>query len=154
MNNYDPNSAGLAAGILALIGALLIPIFIILIISIVGHWRVYEKAGKPGWACIIPIYNIIVLLEIVGKPVWWLVLFIIPCVNIVFLIWTLNLLSKSFGQSEGFTVGLVLLNTIFICILGFGKYQYLGPAGAPGVVLKPNNPFSASDYQDPVPPQA
>ena len=115
---------------------------IAIIISIAGAWKVYTKAGKPGWACIIPIYNLIVLLEIVGKPIWWFLLMLIPCVNIVFVIWIYNRLSKSFGQSEGFTVGLILLNPIFMCILGFGNYTYLGPGGAP-----PN--YGAGDYEKP-----
>jgi hypothetical protein len=153
MQDYDSSSA---AGAVALIfGAFLIPLIVIWLITVIGQWKVYTKAGKPGWAAIIPIYNLIVLLEIVGKPVWWIILFLIPCVNIIFLIWTLNLLSKSFGQSEGFTIGLILLGFIFWPILGFGSYQYLGPAGAEGG-LKPNNPFDPN-YKDPFnppPPQA
>jgi hypothetical protein len=144
MQNYDPNSAGAMAGVLALIGVLIIPILIVSLISIIGQWKVYSKAGKPGWACIIPIYNLIVLLEIVGKPIWWIFLFLIPCVNIIFIIWTINLLSKSFGQSEGFTIGLLLLGFIFWPILGFGNYQYLGPAAAEAGGIKPQ------DYQDPL----
>lgn len=92
-------------------------------------WKIFEKAGQPGWAAIIPIYNAIVLLKIVGKPVWWLFLFLIPFVNYVFIIWTYNMLSKSFGKSEGFTVGLVLLSFIFGPILAFGDAKYLGPYG-------------------------
>ncbi|TWI99826.1 hypothetical protein JN11_02241 [Mucilaginibacter frigoritolerans] len=144
MQNYDPNSVGATAGVLALIGVLIIPIIIVSLISIIGQWKVYTKAGKPGWACIVPIYNLIVLLEIVGKPIWWIFLFLIPCVNIIFIIWTINLLSKSFGQSEGFTVGLLLLGFIFWPILGFGNYQYLGPAAAEAGGIKPR------DYQDPL----
>src|ERR1700727_1951234 len=113
MQDYDPNSAGALAGVAAIIGVLIIPLIIVSLISIIGQWKVYAKAGKPGWACIIPIYNLIVLLEIAGKPIWWIFLFLIPCVNIIFVVWTLNLVSKSFGQSEGFTVGLVLLGFIF-----------------------------------------
>lgn len=96
---------------------------------IVSQWKIYSKAGKPGWACLIPIYNIIVLLEIIGKPWWWLFLFLIPIVNIVFAIWTINLLSKSFGKSEGFTIGLILLPFIFFPILGLGDAKYNGPTG-------------------------
>lgn len=98
------------------------------------------KAGKPGWACIIPIYNIIVMLEIVGKPLWWIFLFLIPGVNLVFGIWTINLLSKSFGQSEGFTVGLILLPIIFYPILGFGEATYKGPAAAEASVQETTPP--------------
>lgn len=106
-------------------------ITVVFIVYIAAMWRIYEKAGKPGWAAIIPIYNIIVLLEIVGKPWWWLLLMLIPVVNIVFAVWMINLLSKSFGKSEGFTVGLILLGFIFYPILGFGNAEYKGPAGAP-----------------------
>ena len=112
MDNYGSSPAE-AAGILAIISAFIIPIIALWVIMVVAHWKIYTKAGKPGWAAIIPIYNIIVLLEIVGKPVWWVILFLIPCVNIIFAVWTVNLLSKSFGQSEGFTVGLLLLSFIF-----------------------------------------
>ncbi len=102
----------------------------IAIFLIVAEWKIYEKAGKPGWAVLIPIYNVIVLLEIIGKPWWWLLLLLIPIVNIIFGIWMFNLLSKSFGYSEGFTVGLVLLPIIFYPILGFGSAAYKGPAGS------------------------
>ena len=101
----------------------------IIVLIIAAQWKIFTKAGKPGWAVIIPIYNIIVLLEIIGKPWWWLILFIIPFVNIIFGIWATNLLSLSFGKNEGFTVGLLLLAIIFYPILGFGSAQYKGPAG-------------------------
>ena len=101
----------------------------IIALLLVSMWKVYTKANKPGWASIIPIYNIIVLLEIVGKPWWWIFLFMIPIANLVFSIWMMNLLSKSFGQSEGFTVGLILLPIIFFPILGLGDAKYNGPAG-------------------------
>lgn len=94
------------------------------------YWRIFEKAGKPGWAAIIPIYNTIILLEIVGKPWWWILLFLIPGVNIVFAIWMVNLLSLSFGKGIGFTLGLIFLNAIFYPILAFGMAEYQGPAGA------------------------
>src|ERR1700726_973704 len=102
MNNYESNSPATFEAITAVIGAMLIPLFIIAVITLIGKWKIYEKAGKPGWAALIPVYTWIVMLEIVGKPIWWIFLFFIPCVNIVFMIWTVNLLSKSFGQTEGF----------------------------------------------------
>ena len=111
-------------GPLELLIVLLFPIFLFL----VPLWKIFVKAGKPGWACLIPIYNIIVLLEIVGKPAWWIILLILPFVNIVFEIWVANLLSLRFGKSEGFTVGLILLPYIFIPILGYGDAQYTQPA--------------------------
>lgn len=102
---------------------------LIIVIYIAGMWRIFEKAGKPGWAAIIPIYNIIVLLEIVGKPWWWILLLLVPIVNIVIAIMMSNLLSKSFGQGIGFTLGLIFLGFIFYPMLGFGNYEYQGAAG-------------------------
>jgi hypothetical protein len=146
MENLDSSSTSSMAAVAAIISACIIPILIVAVIMIIANWKIYEKAGKPGWAAIIPIYNIIVLLEIIGKPTWWIILFLIPCVNIIIIVWTTNLLSKSFGQSEGFTVGLLLLGVIFYPILGFGNYQYLGPAGIPGGI-KPIDP--SMGYKDP-----
>ncbi len=93
-----------------------------------GAWKVFEKAGKPGWAAIIPIYNGIVLLEIVGRPIWWIVLIFIPCVNIVISLIVAIDLAKSFGKTEVFGVGLWLLGFVFIPILGFGSDRYVGPS--------------------------
>jgi len=100
----------------------------VIVLEIAAMWKIFVKAGKPGWAAIIPIYNLIVLLEIVGKPLWWIVLFIIPFVNYIFLIWTINLVSLSFGKDVGFTLGLIFLAPIFWPILGFGSAEYQGPA--------------------------
>lgn len=97
------------------------------IIQIISLWKLFEKAGEQGWKSIIPIYNIYILLKIVGKPAWWLILFFIPLVNLVFVIWTYNMLSKSFGKDEAYTVGIVLLSFIFLPLLAFGNAQYLGP---------------------------
>lgn len=95
-------------------------------------WRVFIKAGKPGWAAIVPIYNILVELEIVGRPWWWLLLMFVPVVNVVIGIIVLLDLAKVFGKSSGFGVGLIFLAFIFIPILAFGDARYLGPiAGQP-----------------------
>lgn len=99
----------------------------IIVLMIASQWKIYEKAGQPGWACLVPIYNIIVLLRIVGKPWWWLLLMLVPFANIVILVWMTNLLSKSFGKTEGFTIGLLFLGIIFYPILGFGDAKYQGP---------------------------
>src|SRR5690554_2548856 len=107
-----------------------VAIFLLLIIA---QWKIFVKANKPGWACLIPIYNVIVLLEIIGKPWWWLLLFFVPIANVVIAIWMTNLLSKSFGKDEVFTVGLILLPFVFYPILGLGDAKYNGPAGAANV---------------------
>jgi hypothetical protein len=104
-------------------------ILAIVVFMIAAMWKIFVKAGREGWEAIVPIYNMYVLLKIVGKPGWWLILMLIPIVNYVFVIWTYNMLSKSFGKDEGFTAGLVLLGVVFLPILGFGPAQYLGPYG-------------------------
>lgn len=104
----------------------LIALFVLLIIS---NWVIYEKAGKPGWACIIPIYSNLVLLQIVNKPWWWLLLMCIPYIGLIWAIWQLNLLSKRFGYDEGFTIGLIFLPFIFYPILAFGKSKYIPNSG-------------------------
>jgi Family of unknown function (DUF5684) len=101
-------------------GILIFPILIAVFI-IICMWRIYEKAGQPGWASIIPIYSTIVMLQIIKKPVWWFFMFLIPIVNIVFLIMMINNLSKSFGKGTGFTLGLLFLGIIFYPILAFDK---------------------------------
>lgn len=103
----------------------------IVVFLIAAMWKVFEKAGQPGWAAIIPIYNLYIMTKIAGKPGWWVVMFFIPILNIVFLIWLYNMVSKSFGKDEGFTAGLVILGVIFWPILGFGSAKYQGPYGDP-----------------------
>jgi len=102
----------------------------IVALMIVSIWKVFAKAGKPGWAAIIPIYNVIVLLEIVGKPWWWLLLMLIPIVNIVILIVVYHRLSVVFGHGVGFTLGLIFLGIIFLPILAFGDSKYIGPTAS------------------------
>ncbi|MBM84265.1 MAG: signal peptidase I [Planctomycetaceae bacterium] len=104
---------------------------VVVLISIIPMWVVFSKAGKPGWASIVPIYNMIVLLEICGRPIWWLLLMFIPCVNIVFAIMLLIDLAKAFGKGAGFGVGLILLTPIFMMILAFSSAKYEGPPNTP-----------------------
>jgi len=108
-------------------GVIIVIYLAIIVLMIASMWTIFSKAGKPGWASIVPIYNLIVLLEIVGKPWWWLLLMLIPIVNIVILIIVWHNLSLSFGKSGGFTVGLILLGIIFLPILAFGDAKYVGP---------------------------
>ncbi len=98
---------------------------------IAAMWKVFVKAGQPGWAAIIPIYNLYIMTKIGGKPGWWVLMFLIPIVNLIFFIWLYNMISKSFGKDEGFTAGMVFLGFIFWPILGFGSAKYLGPFGNP-----------------------
>jgi hypothetical protein len=101
------------------------------VVVIIGWWKMFEKAGEPGWAAIIPIFNIIVLLKIAGRPVWWVVLYFIPLVNIVATIILAIDIAKAFGQSAVFGFFLnFLLGGIGYLILGFGNYQYRRPPAA------------------------
>ena len=98
----------------------------IFILVIIAKWRVFEKAGQPGWASIIPYFNFIIILKIVGKNIWWVLWLFVPIANVVVYIWVTNLLAKRFGQNEGFTLGLLLLPFIFYPILGFGNARFQG----------------------------
>lgn len=98
----------------------------ILVLLIVSMWKIYTKAGKPGWAAIVPFYNILVLLEIVKKPWWWMLLMIIPYIGVIWGIWAINLLVKSFGKDAAFTVGCLFLPFVFFPILAFGNHHYQG----------------------------
>ena len=104
----------------------------VVVFYLAAMWKVFTKAGQPGWAAIIPIYNLVVLAQIAGKPVWWVLLMLIPIVNIVVAIMIWHSVSTNFGKGVGFTLGLVFLGFIFIPILAWGDAQYLGPnAGTP-----------------------
>lgn len=117
------NSA--AMGMMAGIGMGMVLVWLgIMVFMIICYWKIFAKAGEPGWACLVPIYNFIVLLKIVNKPWWWLFLMIIPIVNLVIIIMVINRLSLSFGKTAGFTVGLIFLGIVFIPILAFDKSVY------------------------------
>ena len=110
------------------VGAVIVVIYLaVVIVSLAGMWKVFAKAGKPGWGAIVPIYNIVLLLEIVGKPIWWLLLLFIPCVGIVVAVILFIELAKCFGKGAGFGLGLALLSPIFFPLLGFGDAKYRGP---------------------------
>ena len=106
-------------------GILLILIVIALsLFLIVSFWKVFVKAGQPGWGIFIPIYNIYLLLMIAGKPGWWLILYLIPLVNIVIGILVAIDIAKNFGKDSTFGLGLVFLGFIFYPILAFGSATY------------------------------
>ena len=101
------------------------PLLIGIIVLYIGaYWQVFAKAGRPGWAILVPFYNMYVMLDIAGKPGWWLILMCIPVVNIVFVILMYIGLAEAFGKGTAFTIGLVMLPFIFVPILGFGSSTY------------------------------
>ena len=97
---------------------------------VAGLWMVFTKAGEDGWKAIIPIWNVLILLKIVGREWWWIILMLIPIVGfIVWIIVALDL-AKSYGRGTGFGIGLIIFPYIWSLILGFGSDTYRGPAAA------------------------
>jgi len=124
-------AAAAAAAVTGVATVILLMELAVIVLVLAGLWKIFSKAGKPGWAAIIPIYNCVVILEIVGRPIWWIILLLIPCVNIVIMIILMVELAKSFGKDGAFAVGLILLAPIFLLILGFGSAKYQGPVALP-----------------------
>jgi len=112
----------------------------IIVLLVSAQWKVFSKAGQPGWACIIPIYSTYIMTKIGGKPGWWVLMMFVPIANIVYMIWLTNMVSKSFGKDEGFTVGMIFLGIVFWPILAFGSAQYIGPYGDPVAFNEAQNP--------------
>ena len=96
------------------------------VLMIAGGWKTYQKANKPGWAFIIPFYNLWVLVQITENEWWWFILYFIPLIGFVAYIKVLHDLSKCFGKGVGWTLGLLFLPIIFLPLLGFGDAQYQG----------------------------
>ena len=124
--SYSASSQGQAPGPLFWICEIAVTVLIV-----ASTWKIFSKAGQPGWAAIIPIYNFIVWCKIVGRPAWWVLLLLI-CFPIFYIILCIDL-AKSFGKGVGFALGLILLSVIFFPILGFGSATYQGPSVAPKV---------------------
>lgn len=123
MESYDAAYA-VASGVSAVYSIISIAITVL---TLVAMWKIFVKAGKEGWKCLIPFYNTYCLYDIAWGNGWLFLLMFVPCVNIVVWIMMLFKLSKAFGQGTGFGFGLLFLNTIFVLILGFGSAEYVGP---------------------------
>ncbi|HIG81801.1 MAG TPA: signal peptidase I [Verrucomicrobiales bacterium] len=113
------------------LGAGLVIIAVPIAVLIIGIWKVFTKAGKPGWAAIVPIYSIMVMAEIAGKPNWWGLLCLIPFVGLIFTIMIMHGVAEKFGKGIGMTI--LMIFGIGWLILGFGSAQYQG-----GGVAQPN----------------
>ena len=124
------------------LGGFIVVILIIGIIFctllIIALWKMFKKAGEKGWKSIIPIYNLVIAFRISGTSPWLILLYLLAgipiigwIISVAILIYYSNNLAKSFGKDVGYTVGLVIPATswIFLLILGFGKAEYVGPAG-------------------------
>jgi hypothetical protein len=126
------NEDAIAAGVAAFMAAFALVFIAIGVVTLVGMWKVFAKAGQPGWAVLVPIYNIIVLLRVAGLPWYWVFapfVAIIPILGwiayVVWIVWVHHRISTRFGQGVGFTIGLTLLGPIFWLILGFGSSKYV-----------------------------
>lgn len=136
------------------------------VLLIVSMWMIFKKAGKPGWAAIVPFYNIYVEYEITWGSGWRFLMLLIPFYNIILAIQTQVKLAKAFGKGGGFAVGLIFLPYVFQPILAFSDAAYLGVPGKNGYQqprqegYAPNtgsyqqtNTYQQSDYQQPQQPQ-
>lgn len=132
---YDPSYGSMLGGIMAFMGTMWLVTMIISIVCIIGLWKVYSKAGRPGWAALIPFYNQYVLFDIALGNGWKFLTMLIPFYNIYIMFKVYIELAHVFGESTGYGIGLVFLQPIFICLLGFGKAQYA-----------PNGQFAESSY--------
>lgn len=105
------------------------------LLTIVSFWRIYSKAGEAGWKCLIPIYGAVVLQRILGRPGWWVLLLLVPVVNLVISLVECADLARVFGKGIGFALGLIFLGPLFLMVLAFGPAQYVGagPSAAPPV---------------------
>ena len=112
-------------GLIALLGAYLVFVLAIAVVMLISMWKVFSKAGQPGWAILVPIYNLITLLKVVRKPVWWILLMFIPFVNFIIVILIYLELAKVFGKDTGFGLGIVFLPIIFLPMLAFGDSKYV-----------------------------
>ena len=122
-----------AGGIMALLMSCCCPLAIMLVFLVpmlMGMWKTFAKAGQPGWAAFVPIYNIIVMMNIIGQPASRVIFHLIPFVQIYFAIVDTLALVRCFGKDVGFLLGLMFLPVVFWPILGFGSAQYTPPAGA------------------------
>jgi hypothetical protein len=109
-------------------GPILLFALALVVVVIAGVWKMFEKAGQPGWAAVIPIYNAWVLLKVAGRPGWWLILLFLPIVSIIIAIVLAIDIAKAFGQGAAFGFFLnFLFGGIGYVILGFGNFQYRGP---------------------------
>lgn len=98
---------------------------VIVFLMIVSMWKIFVKAGKAGWASLVPIYNTIVMLEIVKLPVWYILLMFVPIVNVIIGVVVMAKMAKAFGKGTGFVLGMLFLPLIFYPILAFDKSEYV-----------------------------
>jgi|GEM_PF-780460 len=119
---------------IGIVVALAVLVFVAVVVLLaISLWKIFKKANIPGWAALIPFYNKVKILEITNEPLWWILLGLIPIVNVFIIVAVVHRLAVVFGKGWGFTIGMIFLPFIFLPILAFGKAQYMNtyPAAAP-----------------------
>lgn len=141
------------AGVAAFMGAYLVVVLVLAIVMLIAYWKIFKKAGEPGWKSIIPVYNSYTLYKFTWETkFFWIFLGVSfvagiisgllgsssgaglavsaigSLIGCVITIMQLHKLSKAFGHGVGFTLGLIFLSPIFVLILAFGKSEYQGKA--------------------------
>lgn len=149
--SYDVGDGG---GIFGLLfgGCYSLVWLVVAVLVIAGLWKMFQKAGQPGWGAIIPFYNMYLLLQIAGRPGWWLILYFIPLVNIVIVLIVALDVAKAFGKDTIWGIGIWLFPEIFYLVLGFGSAQYVGPGGRAVAAYAPPQPSYAPPAAPPAPP--
>lgn len=131
-SNNTTVDEGALGGLLAMMGVWIFFWLAVAVVSMIAMWKVFEKAGHPGWAAIVPIYNTYIMVQIAGRETWWMLLFFIPFANLVAAIIISIDIAKKFGKSEAFgIVALGLFSPVGYCMLGFGDAQYQGGSNKP-----------------------
>ena len=121
--NLNIDGAGVVGVILLILGILIGLAYIVLLI--VSWWRIYTKAGRPGWANLIPVYGAIEFFNVAWGNGAYFLFMLLPVINVLVFIITIQKLSESFGRGIGYTLGMFLLPGIFIPILGLGKDKHI-----------------------------
>ena len=128
----DPTTNTAADG--GMLSTMLVLIGAVYLFFLVATWKLYSKAGRPGWASLIPIYTTVVFCRICGRSGWLTLALMIPGVNVIVSIMLSVDLARVFGRGTGFMLGLIFLSPIFFPILAFGSSRYVGrPSGRLGM---------------------
>ena len=122
----------------------------VMVTVIAGMWRVFSKAGQPGWGVLVPIYNVLLMCKIAQRPAWWLILLFVPVVNIIIAVIMSVDIARHFGKGTGFGIGLAFLGFIFYPVLGFSGAQYGGSptATAPAPQQMTETPTTDDQHEE------
>jgi len=104
--------------------------------TLAGLWKLFDKAGKPAWASIVPIYNMLVIDEIIGRPQWWILLYFVAVGGFILPFD----IAKSYGKDTTYALGLLFLPFVFYPMLGFGDAKYMGPMAQTPAMMPPPPP--------------